>query len=61
MCTHIDYKPVKYAMQQCSYITKIPSYFDGISAAMNSLPCWLDADAESPDCNDVAKSCGQLV
>ena len=40
----------------------IPSYFDGISAAMNILLCWRDVDdAESPDCNDFAKSFGQLV
>ena len=41
---------------------QIPSYFDGISATMNSLPCLLDVDdSESPDCNDFAKSFWQLV
>ena len=63
MCTHTEY--IKYGMQLCVlllYITQIPRCFDGISAAMNSFPCWLDvADAESPDCNDYAKSFGQLV
>ena len=53
MSTNIEYKPIKYGTKQCAlllYITQIPSYFDGISAATNSLPCWLDvADAESPD------------
>ena len=40
---------------------KIPSYFDGISAAMNILPCLLDVDdVESPDCNALAKSFGQF-
>ena len=41
---------------------KIPSYFDGISATINSLPCWLDVDdVESPESNDFAKSFRQFV
>ena len=55
----LNRNPFKYGTQQSAlllYITQIPSYFDGIAAAMNSLPCWLDvADAESPDCNDFVK------
>ena len=55
MCTHIDYTPIKCGMQQYAllflylYIEQIPSYVDGISSAINILPCWLDVDdAESP-------------
>ena len=62
MCTHIDYTPIKCGMQPYAllflylYIEQMHSYVDGISSAINILPCWLDVDdAESPDCNDIGK------
>ena len=54
MCTH-----VAYTMYMAVIHKQIPSYVDGISATMNSLPCWLDVDdSESPDS---AKTFWQLV